>query len=424
MKILFLSFYFPPFTAPGSVRAGKMAEYFHRRGHDVRVVTVNSIPLRPSLSTDLPEERCLRTPWLDVNAPYHLFRRDSGASASGPAFEGRGLLGRVASAGLAAYKKLVHFPDAQAGWLPWLLSRGGALIDSFQPDLLYASSSPPTSLLAAARLTRGRNLPWVAEYRDLWTASHYHDRPWPLSVLERRMEDRAVSTASGLVSVSDDLTRFLANRYGKPAVTVMNGFSREDYPDPAPEARAGPDTLRIVYTGIIYRNKRDPSPLFEAINLLDEDERSRVRVDFYGHRLPGLRELVENHGLNGQVSINQQVSHRESLRIQREADALLLLLWNTPEERGVYTSKLFEYLGARRPILQVGLERGAAADLIRERDVGAVSSDPTAIADLLREWLHRKREGGLPDLPEEKVADFSRESQFHVLEDFLEGLQG
>jgi hypothetical protein len=43
-------------------------------------------------------------------------------------------------------------------------------------------------------------------------------------------------------------------------------------------------------------------------------------------------------------------------------DVLLLLLWNDPRERGVYTGKLFEYLGARRPILGIGPADNVAAD--------------------------------------------------------------
>ena len=42
---------------------------------------------------------------------------------------------------------------------------------------------------------------------------------------------------------------------------------------------------------------------------------------------------------------------------QRESQLLLILNWEDPEERGVYTAKIFEYLAARRPILATGGSR-------------------------------------------------------------------
>ncbi|MCS6841315.1 MAG: hypothetical protein NZ701_11090, partial [Roseiflexus sp.] len=116
--------------------------------------------------------------------------------------------------------------------------------------------------------------------------------------------------------------------------------------------------------------------------------------------------------------------HREALAQQRAADVLLLLLWNDPRERGVYTGKLFEYLGARRPILGIGPAGNVAADLIRERRAGLVSADPAEVAGQLVRWLDAKERGSIPDLPEAVAAGLSRADQTRRLEAFLERLVG
>ena len=43
MKVLIVSFAFPPSNVIGAVRVGKLARYLDHRGHDVRVLTEDSL---------------------------------------------------------------------------------------------------------------------------------------------------------------------------------------------------------------------------------------------------------------------------------------------------------------------------------------------------------------------------------------------
>jgi hypothetical protein len=96
---------------------------------------------------------------------------------------------------------------------------------------------------------------------------------------------------------------------------------------------------------------------------------------------------------------------------------LLLMQWNDPREQGNLPGKLFEYLGARRPILGLGFEDGVPARIIRERAAGLFCNDPEEIAAQLRAWLETKRRlGHLPPLPAEVAAGFTRAEQFARLE--------
>ena len=70
------------------------------------------------------------------------------------------------------------------------------------------------------------------------------------------------------------------------------------------------------------------------------------------------------------------------IRDRREADGLGLLTAGT--RRGEATGKLYEYLGAERPILVLGDETEAAR-IVREADAGEVApaGEPEAIAAAL-----------------------------------------
>ena len=85
------------------------------------------------------------------------------------------------------------------------------------------------------------------------------------------------------------------------------------------------------------------------------------------------REYAESLGLGDRIELLGYVSRRRSLELQRDSEALLLLIPDSGGRgKGVLTGKIFEYLAAERPILAVVPPDGAAADLLRETGAGTV----------------------------------------------------
>lgn len=429
MRILILSYFFPPYNIIASLRTGKTAKYLHRFGHEVRVITAHHLPYPADLPVEFPADHTIATPWIDVSLPHTLatrFRRHrSGIVTLFDKAPGTQLQYTLALRLLDAYRTLVAFPDDAIGWFPfgWMAAR--RLLERWRPDMIFASSGPPTALLIASALHRQYGAPWVAELRDLWTDNHYYPYPMWRRVLETWLERRTLRTATGLVTVSEPLARTLRLRYSLPTDTVLNGFDPVDYP-PVQSTRTDP-YLTIVYTGTVYRANQSAKPLFDALKRLGS-RAERIRVAFYSHSINGIvaiRSEAQQYGVAHLLDVHDAVPYCEALARQRAADMLLLLLWNDPRERGVYTGKLFEYLGARRPILGIGPPDNVAADLIRERQAGVVSANPDDIARYLADRLDEKeRAGFIPDLPETVAAGLSREEQTRRLEHFLERLIG
>lgn len=419
MKILIISAFFPPYNAIGSVRIGKLAKYLLDQGHDIRVVAAKLDNLPATAPLDVPEDKVSWTKWIDVNrVPSGLARQRMKAYRTGESELGAALswAGRL-------YRMFLHWPDGHVGWYPYALSEAKSLAREWQPDLIYASAQPYTSLLVASVLSRYTGISWVAEFRDLWVDNPYYPFPAWRRFVDRWIEKRVVRTAELLVTVSKPLAEILQERYGKPVSVVLNGFDPADFPKPVlpPDTNA---TFNIVYTGMLYPGRRDPTPLFEALQILGAEAKD-IRVHFFGRLLPGLKALVESLDVTNLVHVHDSVSYKESLNLQLTSEVLLLLLWNSPEERGVFTGKLFEYLGARRPILSIGLDDGVAANLIRERNAGAICSRADQIAEQLRAWLKIWRTTGrLPSLPTDVSRGLSRQEQFGFLEPFLKAAAG
>ena len=67
-----------------------------------------------------------------------------------------------------------------------------------------------------------------------------------------------------------------------------------------------------------------------------------------------------------------------------QADVLLLLTWDNHLERGVLTGKLFEYIGASKPILSIGAINDDASRLITSNNFGVASNNPEVIYSFLK----------------------------------------
>lgn len=413
IRILLISYWFPPSNVIGAVRAGKFARYMREVGHDVRVIAG---PAQPplGLALEIPETLVSRPKLPPAGTPVRTGMRATLRARADALGLTSGRTGKVLREHLYA---AIERPDKHAGWIEPALGLGRSLLRGWRPELIVASAPPYSGLLVAARLAAESRIPWVAEMRDPWSGNVYNDRPVWREWIDRRVERRVLGSAAALVAVSPIVGRELQSRYKHPVATVLNGFAPEDLaPRPARVPGSG---LDIVYTGTIYQGHRDPSALFAAIALLPADLRRDIHVSFYGPSESQVWALAAPHGVREQVRVMAPVDHRTSLERQAEADVLLLLQRNDPSDEGNLPAKFFEYLGALRPILLLGYENGVLADMIRERNAGLVANDPAVIAAQLEAWVGQSRAGGVPPLDENSRVGLSRAEQFGAYEAFL-----
>lgn len=438
MRVLIVSGYFPPFAPMSGVRAGKLAKYLLARGHDVRVLAAKDLPFPPLLRLEIPERLVRYADRIDVNAlPRRLAALRNRAASAGPEAAARNtgsedkaprnsqaaghksILHQILRRLVGVYQDLTNWPDPQIGWLPYAVSDGAKLLQDWRADVIYATVPPLTGLLVARRLSRRFGIPWVAEFRDLWVDHPYYDAPAWRRPFERWQERMTLRSAGGIVTVSDIWRELLRERFGKPTITVLNGFDPDDYPAEALASDSGADALTIVYTGTLYPGRRDPTPLFQAVARLGERGRA-IRMKFYGADPDTVFALAAKAGVSQQVEAPPAVSYDRIIPLQRAADVLLLLRWNDPSEQGIVPGKLFEYAGARRPILCLGYEHGDVPDIIRRHELGVVSEDSGVIAAQLDRWLAEKQSSGqVAPLPASARDGLSRNDQFAKLESFL-----
>jgi glycosyltransferase involved in cell wall biosynthesis len=203
-------------------------------------------------------------------------------------------------------------------------------------------------------------------------------------------------------------------------VTIANG---SDFDGFAGLEHRPSDRLRITHAGSFF-GKRDPRPFLTALKQSGLDD---VSVRFLGDFRTADREWAEQLGLGDRLELIPYAPRRRSLELQRDSDALLLLIPDAAGRgKGVLSGKVFEYLAAERPILAVVPPEGAAADLIRNTDAGLVVAPDdvdgmtAALLDLHARW----KAGSLVGTPlsEEWRDKLSRRTRVEELAQLLETL--
>jgi len=315
-------------------------------------------------------------------------------------------------------------PDENVSWNLTAIPAAVRIVRREGIDVVLTTSPPSSVHLIGAAVKRATGVRWVADLRDSIVA-HPHRRAERLAVRTKERGEAAVAglvarNADAIVAVSEAIaeeTRGLGPK--GPVVTIANGSDFDDFAG-LPYERG--ERFRITHTGSFF-GKRDPRPFLTAL----ADSGLDVTARFVGDFRTADREWAEKLGLGDRLELHPYVPRRRSLELQRDSEALLLLIPDAGGRgKGVLSGKVFEYLAAERPILASVPPDGAAAELIEETGAGVVAppDDPAAIADALRGLVERYEAGALDGTPlsEEWRDKLSRRARVEELAELLGSL--
>ena len=138
--------------------------------------------------------------------------------------------------------------------------------------------------------------------------------------------------------------------------------------------------------------------------MISQDE---VRVDLYARNQMWLEAAIEKEDLQAVVRVTGVMPRDDVMAAERRANRLLVLLWDGENAEGIVTGKLFEYLGARRPVLAIGgPERSAVDEVLTETGAGerVRALEPLKAAVLAAVQEHRAR--AVPIVSAERLVPF------------------
>lgn len=382
-SVLIVSYYFPPSGGPGVQRVLKFVKYLPDFGWRPVVLTVESgdYPARDeSLLDEIPGKVAVyRTKIIE---PYRMYRRLTGKPPDAPVDVENipgGASGRSWAEAAAAFIRSTAFvPDARIGWLPFAAAKGRFIIECEDVHAIYSSSPPYTSALVARALHRTSGLPWIAGFRDPWTGFLSTPRRWALPRMLDSYLEHSVFNEASLVEVAwkgiqkDALQKYPSLDRSK-FHHLPNGFDRSDFTHGAPQRD---ERFTVTYTGSMY-GKRSPSSFFTAVEELIRErsvDPARIRFRFVGRFGSEVQEMFRRVSFQSSVEVVSYRPHAQSIAELVNADALLLIVDEADGSEEIVPGKVFEYLGASRPIIALA-PPGAVAELLAETNSGFVAAN-------------------------------------------------
>ena len=438
-RVLFVSYLFPPVGGVGVLRVAKFVKFLPECGWTSSVLTAEnpSVPLfDESLLADIPGETIVRK--ARTREPGYAIKSSVAAAAPSPSFVAqckrsvRDVLKRIAN--------VVLQPDAQILWYPAAVSKGVQLLREVPHDVIVASGPPFTNLLVGASLSRKTGVPLVLDYRDEWDISNaYWENKRPGRItnwLQRRMQQRAVRAASAITATTPASARALqevAIGSGSRATStsIYNGFDPADFATPGESLRRddfgnGTNLFRLCFAGTLWE-LTSIEPFVEGVRQLVERApvlAERLEIVLAGRRAGRQEEFIDRlQGLPCKVVRLGYLEHSDAIRLMATSDSLLLLLSDLPHADRVISSKVFEYMAAKRPIFAVSPD-GDQGDILREHPGATICRprDSEGIAEALSERLEEHRCGIRPSVDDWDFSQFERRAQTAQLAELLDGI--
>lgn len=441
-RLLLVAYNFPPVGGAGVQRPVKWVKYLQRFGWDVTVLTTlnPSVPVRDeSLLADLPADvEVIRARTWEPD--YRIKQNLVGADASAR----NGLIARVKNGVRNVARRCVKLalqPDPQVLWNYNAIQAGSQALKERPHDAILVTAPAYSSFYIGASLKRRFRLPLVLDYRDEWDLSGKYlenaQRDWMSKVIQSRMQGHLLRQADAVVATTRLSTQNLAGKLASighqiPARCIYNGFDTEDFEhtaglqQPANVKPPEQGTFRLVYTGTLW-NLTDVAPMVQAIERLDSVHPELAKcLEFVcvGRKTPEQISILERlKNTSARLVSIDYCDHSTVLQWLETASALCLLLSDVPGADRVVPAKLFEYLAVRKQMVAI-CPAGETADIAKSFFPGGQFT-PADVPDIC-DWLQQRI--ATPDLfpatksHDERLCQFSRESQTHQLAELLDSL--
>lgn len=409
-RVLIVAYHFPPcIGSSGLLRSAKFATYLPEFGWDPVVLTLSP---RAYESTD-PRTAVRAAERVKIVRAFALdTKRHLGF---------RGL-----------YLSLMALPDRWVSWVLGAIPSGLRAIRQYHVEVIFSTFPIATAILIGFILHRLTGKPWVVDLRDSMTEDDYPKDARTRNV-RRWIEKKVIKHAYRIIFTAPSTLRMYLARYSElskeKCLLIPNGFDEEDFArlkERLPAETSADEPIRLLHTGLIYPEERDPRPFFGALARLKHEgkiSKASLRISFRASGSEALfQQMIDTMDIADLVELRPHIPYHEALQECADADGLLLFQAASCDHQ--IPAKAYEYLRLRKPIFALTTHTGDTAALLRE--VGGATivnlSEPDQIYTELPVFLDAIRAKCHPSPDAQRVEQYARRNQAGQLARCLDAL--
>lgn len=266
---------------------------------------------------------------------------------------------------------------------------------------------------------------WFADYRDDWSTNEIQRLKGNMVLrniifkVESIYERKWVRTAEKIISVSNQYTRRISDFLKLPGLTVENGFDEKML---SMERSSVFSQFTVTYSGTVYP-AQNLQIILEALKISIK-QGNPFRLVFLGSGFDiKEKKRIESKvddSLRPYVEVTERMTRTEALTFLQKSHLLLGIAYG--DLKGIPSSKIYEYVGLKKPVLLAPTDNDVMEEILTKVGLGffAVSAEECAI------WINSIRsmyESGaikdLEEIAEGKILQYSRFNQVNKLKNLV-----
>ncbi len=377
MRVLIVSYYFPPLGLAGTARPVALANFFAGRSDEVFVISVKPIAY-PAYDKAMeakvdPRVQIIRAGSTDPARIEHFL----------PMVSLKTLIGGKTKGALAASM----FPDSKIGFVRGATGAVKKLLRQDVKTLLVTTSPPMSAHLVGLNSVESADITWVADFRDIWSSVPFSSGD---AESQRRADGlyRQIFERAALVTATSQKTlRSFAEKFGAAdkMMFLPNGYSETDF--------ASPCQVDSGFIGI-YGTLNHLIGFDRVAQWIGEFARRNPNVNFklrhIGHLdLPEINDILDCAALKSRFQSTGYLPHPDAIAAIRKSAVNIVALSGQHDTSYVVPSKLWELLRAEPPLIVMLPKGNAAREIIEARNLPGVfmADDSQQLADALASAL-------------------------------------
>jgi len=404
VKILLISYYAPPLNAITSLRAYSLAKQLSK-DNEVHLVTKNwrgNENTWEEVVATVSKQKVIK----ENNLSIHYLPFASTKYASNTIVRKLKTLLNIIGGKFDNEINTFQFYDYSS-----------KLLNSGSFDYIYVTSPPVNIVSLGTELSLKHNIKLIVDFRDLHNEillkkgyKKTLQEKIEVYFLKKYLKKNLVN-ASFISTVNEPITNFLDKLNIKNVSTVLNGFERDVFESLKEEKI---ERFDITLIGTIYPQQNIEIILSGFKKFISDKKNYQVHINFIGvGAIPEVAEQIMSYFSNEYLTITNKIERKKALQIAKNSQVLFYMGWKG--YRGIYSGKIFEYIGLKKNILIAPGDNDVLDNLIKITKSGVIAETDIAVKEALEHWFFEWEEKGTINYNGVNIETYSREFQNELI---------